>query len=111
MKRLLVFAVLAILGLVQGYAQYPIYTVRQLQEQPPDSLILADSLLAQTSRWTLQTSPHIRHVAPFAGDTVTVIGLCVVPGKVLTFTNKGYSMLLYDTTAIPNPFGGIFVRC
>ena len=111
MKRLLAVAALVLIGIGTMYAQYPIITVAQTQQEPQDSLVLADSLFSVTSHWTLQASPHIRHVSPYAGDTVTVIGLCVVPGKVLTFTNKGYTMLLYDTAANPYPWGGIFVRC
>ena len=111
MKKLSLLAMVLMLGLCESFAQYPIITVRQMQEQPQDSLLLADNLQAtQAPRWTLQASPRIRHVSPFAGDTVTVVALVAVPAKVLTFTNTGFTMLLYDTSANPYPFGGVFVR-
>lgn len=83
-------------------AQFPTVTVRQLNEVPLDSLLLADSLQI-TGRWTLQASPYI-------GDTVTVVGLCVVEPKILTFTAGGFTMLLYDTAATITQWGGVFVR-
>ncbi|MBM2839878.1 MAG: hypothetical protein HW412_406 [Bacteroidetes bacterium] len=112
MKRMVVGFVLVIAAMTQSFGQYPIVTVRQVEQQPPDSLILADSLqLTQAGRWPLQASQYIRHTSPFAGDTVTIVALCVVRPKVLTFTGSGYTMLVYDTTSNPYPFGGLFVRC
>jgi hypothetical protein len=106
MKRLL-----AIIGLVvafgsSSFAQYPTITLRQMNEVPIDSLVLADSLQnSQPGRWTLQTSPYM-------GDTVTVVALCVVPSKILTFTAGGFTMLLYDTAATDcnARWGAVFVR-
>ena len=83
MKRVLSSLALLVALVYQGYAQYPIVTIRETQEQPLDSLMLADSIQGtQASRWTLQASPLL-------GDTVTVVALCVVPGKVLSFTQSG----------------------
>lgn len=111
MKRLMLIAVLVLLGVWQAFAQYPVISIRQLQEQPPDSLLLADALQGtQAARWTLQASPRMRHSGSFQGDTVTIVGLCVVPPRVLTFTGGGWTMLLYDTSGSPTPFGSVFVR-
>jgi hypothetical protein len=70
---------------------YPEVSIQYIQEVAQDSLLLANSLQNTVpARWTLQTSDHNL-------DTVVVTALCVVPGKVITFTNKGYTMLLADT--------------
>jgi hypothetical protein len=85
-------------------AQVPHVTLRQIQEVPYDSLVVADSLQNTVpARWTLQTSPYYQ-------DTVTVTAVCVVPAKTLTFTQRGWTMLLADTGASPYPWGGILVR-
>jgi len=106
MKNLLLIVSLSIVGIYQLLAQYPTVTIRQIQEKPLDSLRVADTLQSG-SRWSLQASPYL---LDNIGDTVTVIALCVVEPKVLTFTQSGYTMLLYDTIANPYPWGGILVR-
>jgi hypothetical protein len=104
MKSLVLIATCLLAFTLQSLAQYPHVTVRQIQQVPLDSLLRADTLQnTQPARWTLQTSPY-------RGDTVTVTALCVVPAKVLTFTAGGYTMLLYDTAATVNNWGGLFVR-
>lgn len=105
MRRTLLASVLFLLaGMGQSFAQYPVVTIRQIQQVPQDSLRLADSLQGiSSSRWYLQASTR-------QNDTVTVVALVVVPAKVLTFTQCGYTMLLYDTLANPYPWGGILVR-
>jgi len=100
------FSVL-ILGLLlvslQAAAQYPEVTIREIQEVPLDSLIIADSLQNTIpQRWTLQE-------APLSGDTVTITALVLAPAKVLTFTAGGFTMLLYDTGAV-SQWGAILVR-
>jgi hypothetical protein len=83
-----------------AYAQSPQVTIRQIQEVPPDSLRILDSL--GCIRWTLQASPYYH-------DTVTVTGVCVVPAKVLTYTTFGFNLLLADTGS-RQAWGGVFVR-
>ncbi|MEK9138252.1 MAG: hypothetical protein AAB393_14090, partial [Bacteroidota bacterium] len=111
MKKLLTLIAVVAVCVWEVSAQYPRYTIRQIQEVPAESLIVATGLQNnKPSRWGLQISPRVSRISPYRGDTVTVIGLCVVPAKVLTFTNSGYTLLLYDTTANPYPWGGIFAR-
>ncbi len=110
MRRwLLVVAMLTCCG-IQALSQYPNVTVQQIGEVPLDSLLLADNLQnTQPLRWTLQKSPLISWASPFRGDTVTVTALCVIPAKILTFTQAGYTMLLADTGE-SHPWGGLLVR-
>jgi len=104
MKRILLWLVLAMATTLPSLAQYPNVTIRQIQEMPLDSLLVADSLqLIGTPRWTLQASPYYQ-------DTVTITAVCVVPAKTITFTQRGWTMLLADTGANPYPWGGILVR-
>ncbi len=89
--------------LTNSWASYPEATIQWIQEVHQDSLIIADSLQNSIpSRWVLQRSPH-------NGDTVVVTAVCVVPAKILTFTNRGWSMLLYDT-AYAGTWKGLFAR-
>jgi len=74
-------------------ASYPAVSIRDIQYSPPESLAIADSLQSNIpSRWTLQLGQYVN-------DTVTVTAVCVVPGKVITFTQAGFTMLLSDTGA------------
>lgn len=107
MKRTLFTILLLSTLAIAAFGQYPNVTVSQIQQDPLDSLLVADTLTgfglnANQPRWTLQTSPLM-------GDTVTVTALCVVPAKLITFTARGWTMLLYDT-AQTNEWGGLFVR-
>jgi hypothetical protein len=103
MKRLVPIITLLLLGIVQAMAQYPQYTIRQIQEVSADSLLRLDSLQrTQLARWTLQTSPHFR-------DTVTVRGVCVVPARIIGFTSLGFNLLLVDPDN-PTYWGGLLVR-
>ncbi len=109
MRRLLLLLALVAGGVLSLFAQYPHVTVRQLQEVPMDSLLIADTLKnfsvnTNQARWTLQTSPY-------NGDTVIVTGIVVVPPMVITYTASGMTMVLYDTvTANQSLWGGILVR-
>lgn len=104
MKRFFAVAVILSLGVGSMVAQYPFVTITQIQKQPLDSLKLADSLQSiSSSRWALQASPLM-------DDTVTIVALCVIPPKVMTFTQKGYTMLLYDTSQTATTWKGLFVR-
>ncbi|MBA4311114.1 MAG: hypothetical protein C0417_00640 [Chlorobiaceae bacterium] len=85
------------------WAAYPEMTIRMIQETPHDSLLVADNLQNTVpARWTLQSSPHI-------GDTVVVTALVMVPAKVITYTNKGFTMLLSDTASLSG-WSGLFAR-
>jgi hypothetical protein len=95
---------------------YPQVTIRTIQENPFDSLRLADSLqLNSPGRWTLQIADRVESSlsTPFPADstddTVTIVGLCVVPPKVIGYTASGYTMILYDTIANNTEWGAIFV--
>jgi hypothetical protein len=104
MKKVFIVAMIMFLGIGRMDAQYPLVTITQIQKQPLDSLKLADSLQSIAStRWALQASPLM-------DDTVTVVALCVVPPKTMTFTQRGYSMLLYDTASTATTWKGLFVR-
>lgn len=107
MRTMILLAALVTILNVTTLAQYPTVTLQQINQVPMDSLRLADSLQStQPARWTLQTSPYM-------GDTVTVVALCVVPAKILTFTAGGFTMLLYDTASANDcntPWGAVFVR-
>ncbi len=103
MKHFFTLVCLLLLA-VSVQAQFPEVTIRQIQERPLDSLLIADTLTINVnSRWTLQSSPLYR-------DTVVVTALCVAPAKTLTFTQRGWTMLLIDTTSNWAPWGGMLVR-
>ncbi|HEX9657212.1 MAG TPA: hypothetical protein VGB89_09920, partial [Bacteroidota bacterium] len=104
MRHLSTVAFCLLLGVVAAQAQFPEVTIRQVQEVPLDSLLIADTLTINiNSRWTLQSSPLFQ-------DTVVVTALCVAPAKTLTFTQRGWTMLLLDTTSNWAPWGGMLVR-
>lgn len=104
MKKMINLILLNLVITVGAFSQVPNITLRQMNEVPLDSLLRADTLQStQPSRWTLQASPYM-------SDTVTVVGLCVVPPKILTFTAGGFTMLLYDTASTNTLWGGVFVR-
>jgi len=88
--------------LTHTWASYPMVTIQDIQQVPLDSLLVADTIQNNTARWNLQTSPY-------SGDTVTVTALCVVPAKVITYTAKGFTMLIYDT-ASTSLWKGVLVR-
>ncbi len=103
MKRFLLVTALVVLGLAQAFSQYPLRSIRQIQEVPLDSLRVLDTLQrTNLSRWTLQRSPSYP-------ETVKVRGVCVVPAKVINFTANGFNLLLADT-ANKTSWGGLFVR-
>lgn len=105
MKRMLLIFVFLALGIAEMFAQYPLRTIRQLQEVPLDSLRRLDTLQrTNLAEWTKQRSR-------FYLDTVRVRGVCVVPAKVINFTANGYNLLIADTAAANRTqWGGLFVR-
>lgn len=97
------FALLILFQLCLTQSSYPLRTIREIQYKPIDSLLLADNLQNSIpSRWTLQS-------CNFLGDTVRIIGVCVIPPKVITYTTFGYNMVIADT-GYTGAFGYIFIR-
>ncbi|MBI5019861.1 MAG: T9SS type A sorting domain-containing protein [Ignavibacteriales bacterium] len=89
--------------LTNSWAAYPEVSVQWVQQVHQDSLLVADQLQNTVpARWTLQTSDHM-------GDTVVVTGLVIVPAKVITYTAKGFTMLLRDTSDNQS-WSGLLVR-
>ncbi len=108
MNRLIAVMVLLVAMAMVATAQYPFASIRQLQEVPAESLTVADTLRnfsvnVNQVRWTLQTSPYM-------GDTVTTVGIVVVPPGVITYTTDIWTMLLYDTTSGIKQYAGILLR-
>jgi hypothetical protein len=107
MKRLLIlFAVIAG-SAITAFAQYPFVNISDIQRVSPDSLATADTITGFSSstaqpRWRLQASPHL-------GDTVTTVGIVVLPPGVVTYTYGPWTMLLYDTTS-STQWKGILLR-
>jgi hypothetical protein len=99
--------------ITKTWASYPEYTIQELQYVRPESLAIADahqvSSDVSSAYWTSQVSSHM-------GDTVVVTAMIVTPPAPydpwygLTFTQHGWTMLLHDTAANSNRWGGILVR-
>ncbi len=107
-RVLLMISVLATIA----NAQYPYRNIRDIEYKPYDSLFVADQLQNVGSRWTLQgaNSTNWTYVSSqWYGDTVTVVGVCVIPAKVFTYTSIGYNMVLADT-GYNGGFSHIFIR-
>ncbi len=105
MKTLIkVLSLILVLGfIVEAQRQYPFRTIQEIQYCSIDSLAIAEVLQnSQPARYTLQGSKMI-------GDTVKIVGVCVVPTRVINFTAGGYTMILADTGS-QNEFNHIFVR-
>ncbi|MBI5474517.1 MAG: T9SS type A sorting domain-containing protein [Ignavibacteriae bacterium] len=103
MKRCAGLVAAMVVLVTTAWAQYPLRTIRELQQVPVDSLRILDTLQrTQLGRWTLQRSP-------FYPETVRVRGVCVVPAKVINFTANGFNLLLADT-ASRSEWGGLLVR-
>ncbi len=96
--------------LTNSWHIYPQVTIRDIQYNPPESLYVADNLQQNdNSFWTLQIADRVES-ASTNDDTVTMVGVCVVPPKVIGYTGAGFTMILYDT-AQSEQWRGIFVRC
>lgn len=99
-KVVIITLIIASVALSQ---EYPYKKIRDIQEKPLDSLLVADQLQNTTpTRWTLQS-------CNFLGDTITVVGVCIIPPKVMNYTTFGYNFVLADTN-YDGPFGYIFIR-
>ncbi len=97
--------------LTHSWMSFPSKTIREIQYVRPESLAVAE-LLGGTyigDRWTCQASPLMN-------DTVVVTGLVITPSAGpaphggITFTQHGFTMLLHDTAANSNRWGGALVR-
>jgi len=101
-------------SITKTWATYPEVAIRDIQWVSPDSLAVADAHQVSgdvaSNYWTTQ-------VSPLMNDTVVVTALVITPcasipcGEFgLTFTQRGYTMLIHDTAAIPtggrNPSSG-----
>ncbi|MDI6768006.1 MAG: T9SS type A sorting domain-containing protein [Bacteroidota bacterium] len=87
-------------------------TIKQIQQVPLDSLLLADTVqLSNTARWTLQTSPYRFNATgtPPVTDTITITAVCLVPPRVITYTAAGWTMILSDTSS-QGTWSNILVR-
>lgn len=126
MKRLLSLALLVffVLGLqaaehktikrfnklTNTWIETPLVTVHDITFVPQDSLLAADLLpIDNTSHWTYQTADRVR-TSSTSDDTVTVVALVVVPTNVITYTARGKTLLLYDTTTGVSSWGGLLAR-
>jgi hypothetical protein len=110
-KILFVFLLLATVAagaLAQG--PYPFRSITQMQFVPAESLAIADTLTnfqgnVYQPRWALQTPTQTK-----IGDTVTTVGIVVIPPGVITYTAGVWTMLLADTAASATQWGGMFIR-
>ncbi len=99
MKKFFLLLLLCLIGDFSFGQNYPFKTIKEIQYNHPDSLLLLDSC---KGNWYHQA-------ANFLGDTVRVVGVCTVPPKTLTYTASGYNFVLADT-GYAGPFGHIFLR-
>jgi hypothetical protein len=105
MKTLIKYLVISFFITSSLFTQnkYQFRNIRDIQFKPIDSLLVADQLQnTNPSQYTLQS-------ANFVGDTVTVVGVCIIPAQVLRYTAGGYTMVIADT-GYDGPFGTIFLR-
>src|SRR5512143_474762 len=108
MRRFCMFVVLLVSAATVLLGQHPFRSIREIQQVPAESLAVADGIAnfstnSTQPRWTLQTSPYM-------GDTVTTVGIVVVPPGVITYTSDIWTMLLYDTTAGLTEWAGVLLR-
>jgi hypothetical protein len=89
---------------------YPLVTIHDIQYVTPESLHVADSIqLSDDSRWMCQVSQYYL-------DTVVIHALVITPCAAdspeyngITFTQRGWTMLLHDST-LSNEWTGVMVR-
>ncbi len=105
MRRLFLSVLVMVAAATTLWAQYPFHSIREVQQVPADSMVILDSLVRAgiAPRYTLQQSLLV-------GDTITTVGLVVVPPGVITYTTDIWTMLLYDTTSGINQWGGVLLR-
>jgi hypothetical protein len=106
MKTLIKVGLLILVICLIGEAQskYPYKTIREIQFVNPDSLLVADQIQnSQPTRWKVQAS------SIYLKDTVRIVGVCIVPPKVLNFSARGYEFVLADT-GYSGPWGHMLIR-
>ncbi len=87
-------------------ASYPEVTIHDLQYVAPESLINAEAYQScSCSQWSWQVSDHGK-----LADTVVITAIVMAPAHVISYTAQGWTMLLHDTAANSNQWGGILVR-
>ncbi|MBI5476140.1 MAG: T9SS type A sorting domain-containing protein [Ignavibacteriales bacterium] len=97
-------------SLTKTWITTPLVTVYDIQYVLPESLAIAESLpIDNTSRWTSQVARRVA-TPTLDDDTVTVVALVVVPTNVITYTARGKTLLLYDTTTNIQEWGGLLAR-
>ncbi|MDI6802595.1 MAG: FlgD immunoglobulin-like domain containing protein [Bacteroidota bacterium] len=86
---------------------YPYRTIRSIQYNHPDSLAKAD--LVQFSNpaayWHLQKANFITPdpTGTRSLDTITIVGVVVIPAKIFGYTGNGYTMVIADTGYYSDP--------
>jgi hypothetical protein len=89
--RILLFC-LVLTSIVIAQKKYSYRTIRDVQYVSPDSLLVADQIQnSQLTRWKIQAS------SLYLKDTIRIVGVCVVPPKVLNFSAAGYEFVIADT--------------
>ncbi len=89
-----------------GPTAYPYHKIYDIQYCHPDSLALADVIqLTDASRWTLQKGNFIDPDPTLTRslDTMTIVGVVVVPAKIFGYTALGYNMVIADTGYSSDP--------
>ncbi len=96
--------------LTKTWMSFPEVTINDIQICNLDSLKKLDTLQnTDNTKWTYQASSMV-------GDTVVITALVISPVAAfdpwfgLTFTQHGWTMVLHDTAANSNEWGGILVR-
>jgi hypothetical protein len=103
MKRLISILCLLSLGVLPAFSQtYQHVAIQDIQKDPIDSLLVADTLQSSTTRFKLQASPYYH-------DTLETTGIVVVPKGIMGYNNSGWSILLYDTANV-NAWRGLWVK-
>jgi hypothetical protein len=105
MRRLILSVLFMVVAVTVLWGQYPFHSIREVQQVPADSMAIIDSLVRTgiQPRYTL-------HQSPLVGDTITTVGIVVVPPGVITYTTGIWTMLLYDTTSGIDQWAGVLLR-
>jgi hypothetical protein len=94
--------------ITRTWASYPSVSIHDINYVSPAVLHECDSLQSNGLAWDS---------SQYVGDTVIVTGLVVVPSAAdtpkigINYTQDGWAMLLHDTAANSNSWGGLFIRC
>jgi hypothetical protein len=104
---------------------YPTVSIHDLQFVSSDSLLKCDTIgiNAGLAGWTKQSSLYYLSHTGNVRDTVEIVGMVIVPPKIITFTGPGtpfpgptwngaggYNIVLRDTSADSTYWSSIFVR-